>query len=424
MPSDRAAQIRRRTTHIIALLPLLLFLTAAQAPARFEGAPAPPSKTGDPSSQGEPWSAPSLREAFQGKFLLGTILNYPALRGSAPMDVGIASAHFNALTAENSMKPDFLQPEEGRFEFAEADRLVEIAERVGAAPIGHALVWHQQTPKWFFEGPDGAPVSRELALRRMRRHIAMVVGRYRGRVKEWDVVNEALSDAPGEHLRPSPWLQAIGEEYIAEAFRAAHAADPGAVLLYNDYNIERGYKRPKAVRLLKSLLDQGVPIHAVGIQGHWRLESLNLAEVDDALREFAALGLQVMVTELDIGVLPARYQGADLGAVESLTPEQRAAIDPYVDGVPEDVALQQAEAYRQAFALFLRRHHSIGRVTLWGTHDGGSWLNNFPVRGRTDYPLLFSRTGHPKPAFHAVLKAAARPPDAGGSQSEPPPPYR
>src|SRR5579871_1882228 len=350
-------------------------------------------------------AVPSLKSAYRGKFLIGTALDIPALEGKAPLDLQIATTHFDAFTCGNSMKPDFTQPEEGRFTFAQGDRMVEIAERYGAAPIGHTLVWHSQTPAWFFRGPDGKLPGREMALARMRSHIAAVVGHFRDHVKQWDVVNEAISDAPGEYLRPTPWLRAIGEEYIAEAFHAAHTADPHAILIYNDYNIELAYKRPKALRLLRSLLEQKVPINAVGIQCHWRLDHPDLAEVEDSIKQFAALGLKVMITELDIGVLPTRYQGADVGFRQQMTPEQRTELDPYTAGLPEPVALRQAERYRQAFAMFLRHRDVIGRVTFWGTYDGASWLNYFPIWGRTDYPLLFDRQGRPKPAFFAVLEA-------------------
>ena len=158
--------------------------------------------------------------------------------------------------------------------------------------------------------------------------------------------------------------------------------------------------------MVKSLLDQKVPIHAVGIQAHWRLDNPDFAEVEESIKQFAALGVKVMITELDIGVLPTQYQGADISAREAMTPEQQAVMNPYTQGLPEEVGQQLAERYRLAFEMFLRHKNVIGRVTLWGTHDGDSWLNNFPVRGRTDYPLLFDRQGKPKPAFFAVLKAA------------------
>lgn len=350
-----------------------------------------------------------LKQAAGDAFLVGIAMD-SGYRGRAAdaLSVRIASIHFNAVTPENSMKPMALQPEEGRFEFGTADRLVAMAEEWGAEPIGHCLVWHSQTPRWFFRGPDGEPVDRALALERMRTHIATVVGRYKGKIKQWDVVNEAIDDGPRALLRRSPWLEAIGEDYIAEAFRMAHAADPDAVLIYNDYGIEERHKREKAVRLLRSLLDQGVPVHAVGMQCHWRMERPDLAEVEESIKAYAELGLQVMITELDIGVLPTHYSGADVGRQESMQGRE-AVMNPYRDGLPDVVAQQHAERYRQAFAMFHRHRDVIGRVTLWGVHDGRSWLNHFPIRGRADYPMLFDRQGEPKPAFFAVVEALQPP---------------
>ena len=367
--------------------------------AQAQNANAPIAKSNPPVADVKP-----LKDAYKGKFLVGTILSNAALQGNAPQEVALAARHFSAITPENSMKPDALQPKEGEFHFAEGDKLVEIAKSSGATPIGHCLVWHSQTPRWFFEGPDGKPASRELALARMRKHIATVVGHYKGKVKQWDVVNEALNDGPGV-LRESPWRKAIGDDFIAEAFRAAHEADPKAILVYNDYNIERAYKRPKALELLKSLLDKKVPINAVGMQCHWRIDDPNLTEVEDSIKAYEALGLKVMITELDLGVLPTRYRGADVNTREQMTPEQQAAMNPYTTALPAEVAQKQADVYRQAFAMFLRHKNTIGRVTFWGTQDGASWLNNFPIRGRTDYPLLFDRGNKPKPAFFAVRDA-------------------
>lgn len=338
-----------------------------------------------------------LKNAFKGKFLIGTALDFPPPSDKPNSDVAIARRHFSAFTCGNGMKPAATQPEEGKFTFEQGDRMVEAARKCGATPIGHCLVWHSQTPRRFFQSPDGGLPGCEWALKRMRNHIAGVVGHFKGKVKEWDVVNEALSDAPNEYLRSNPWLRTVGEDYIAEAFRAAHEADPKAILLYNDYNIEMPYKRTKALKLLKSLLDQKVPIHAVGIQAHWRLGGVDLAEVEKSIQEFSAL---------DLGVLPTRYRGADVNFRQQMTPEQRAEMDPYTAGLPDDVAQKQAEVYRQAFELFLRYRKTIGRVTFWGTYDAVSWLNFFPIRGRTEYPLLFDRQGHPKPAFTAVEQTA------------------
>jgi endo-1,4-beta-xylanase len=224
----------------------------------------------------------------------------------------------------------------------------------------------------------------------MRRHIAAVVGRYRGQIKQWDVVNEALSDQVA-FLRDSAWLKAIGQDYIAEAFRTAHAADPNAILTYNDYDIEAGAKHEKAMRLLKSLLAEGVPIHAVGIQGHWRIGSPDLANAEKGIEDFASLGLKVMITELDVGVLPER-------------------ANPYAGGLPDEVSQRLSARYEQILEMFLRQKKHIGRVTFWGVHDGSSWLNNHPEKSRTDYPLLFDRQGKPKAAFYAVTEARKKTP--------------
>lgn len=349
-----------------------------------------------------PLTAPRLKDAYKDRFLIGTALSVEALRGHDPASLEIARRNFNAFTAENSMKPDRVQPRPGEFHWTEADHLVELAEQCGAVPIGHTLVWHQQTPHWFFETPQGEPLPREAALENLRVHTAAVASRYRGRVRQWDVVNEVISDEPGEELRPSPWLRATGEEFIATAFRTAHAADPDAVLIYNDYNIETGEKRAKTLRLLQKLLAQDVPVHAVGIQGHWHLDYPDLSEIEPAIQQFAALGLRVMITELDMGVLPTKYRGANIEARETLRPE----MNPYAGGLPDAVAERQAERYEEIFALFLRYESVIDRVTFWGVHDGISWLNNFPVQGRTDYSLPFDRQGRPKPAYYAVGRAA------------------
>ncbi|MDX1932690.1 MAG: endo-1,4-beta-xylanase [Capsulimonadales bacterium] len=388
---------------ILPLVPLLSTVGLSCGIVDVSATPVPANAVSEKGSLAE--TVP-LRKTFEGKFRIGTILSNAALQGRDALDVSLAETHFSAITPENALKPDAVQPSEGRFTFEQGDRLVEIAAKTGATAVGHCLVWHQQTPRWFFEGANGQPLTREVALARLRKHISTVVGRYKGKIKEWDVVNEAIQDGPGT-LRPSPWLKAIGEDYIAEAFRAAHEADPEALLIYNDYNIELPYKRPKTIEFLKSLLAKKVPIHAVGIQCHWRMENPPIAETEAAIREYAALGLKVMITELDIGVLPTKYQGADISTVENMTAEQEAVLNPYTKGLPEAVARQQAERYRQAFEMFLRHRDKIGRVTFWGSRDSQSWLNNFPIRGRTDYPLLFDRAGQPKPAFSAIVEAVS-----------------
>lgn len=384
-----------KRTLVLLVAPLL----AAGAPYAFLRLQPPPMTQATSKAE----MPTPLKDAFRGKLAVGTAVSTGVLQGRDAGTEKLVRTHFDALTAENAMKPDALQPREGDFTFADADRLVAIAKESGANVVGHTLVWHSQTPRWFFEGKDGQPVTREVALARLRTHIKTVVGRYKGRVREWDVVNEAINDGPGV-LRNTPWLRAIGDDYIAEAFRAAHEADPDAILIYNDYNIEQDYKRPKALELLKKLVDQKVPIHGVGIQAHWRMPNPPFAETEKAIQEFSALGLKVMFTELDLGVLPTKYQGADISRTEAMTPEQVAVMNPYTKGLPDDVAQKHAEKLGEAMGLFLRHQKVVTRVTFWGAHDGNSWLNNFPVRGRTDYPLLFDRELRPKPAFFTVQR--------------------
>lgn len=335
-------------------------------------------------------------------FQMGAAIPGAELR---PDERALLFANFSTVTPENCMKPEPIQPTEGVFRFEKADALVELATRQGLAINGHTLVWHQQCPTWFFL-EDGQPATRERTLARMRTHIVTLAGRYAGRVQSWDVVNEAISDG-ADYLRSSEWLKTIGEDFIAEAFRAAAAADPQAKLYYNDYNIEQAAKREKTLRLVRDLKRQGVPIHGVGIQGHWQLDRVPYRQIEEAVIAFHAEGLEVAITELDIDVVARSVAGAEIGARD----ERRD--DPYVDGLPEDVQRRLAEQYGQLFALFLKHRDKLARVSFWGLHDGRSWLNKWP-RPRTNHPLLWDRKLQPKPALDAVL-AVLRPPTAEGA---------
>jgi endo-1,4-beta-xylanase len=238
----------------------------------------------------------------------------------------------------------------------------------------------------------------------MREHIHTVVGRYQGRIQAWDVVNEALNE--DGTLRPSPWFRIIGEDYIAQAFRFAHEADPSAQLYYNDYALENEPKRRGAIALIRNLQAAGVPIHGVGTQQHARMDWPTAEEVDATLRDFGQLGVQVMVTELDVSVLPEceGHPSDDVGRREAADP----ALNPYPDGLPAPVQQALAERYAGLFKVYLKHCDSLSRVTFWGVTDLHSWRNGWPIRGRTDYPLLFDRNGRPKPAFHAVIRTAGQ----------------
>lgn len=353
-------------------------------------------------------SQPALAAAFDGAFRVGAAIGAAQITGTDSIGRALVAHHFNTISSTNAMKWERIHPGPGRYHFSLADRFVELGEAHGQWVVGHTLIWHQQTPAWVFRAGDGGPVSRDTLLARMRDHIHTVVGRYRGRVDGWDVVNEALAEDGS--LRRSPWLEIIGEDYIAKAFEFAREADPDAELYYNDYSLTSPAKRAGAVELVTRLQDAGVPIDAVGLQGHYRLDSPSTEALDRSLRAFADLGVAVMVTELDVNVLPWPEEGD--GAEVDTRFDWRPELDPYADGLPAAVQDSLARRYADLFEVFLDHSDHLERVTFWGTHDAASWLNDWPVRGRTNYPLLFDGTGAPKDAFRAVLAVAPSAPDS------------
>jgi endo-1,4-beta-xylanase len=351
-----------------------------------------------PAGAKEPSSSPAttLRQAAGDRILIGAAVMSNHL--DDPRLAGLIAEQFNCLTPENEMKPDQLQKVKGEFTFDRADKIVAFAQSHDMTVIGHTLCWHQQSPAWMYTDENKQPLPREVALENLRNHIRAVVGRYKGKVKGWDVVNEAIGDSE-PYLRDTPARRAIGDDFVVKAFQFAREADPDAELYYNDYNIERPYKRDKALRLIRELKAAGVRLDGVGIQGHWLLDRTDSKDIEDGIKAFAAEGLKVMITEMDVDPLPRKKGGgADLSATE------REGLDPFKDGLPDDVQQQLATRFRELFTTFLK-YPQVTRVTLWGTHDGSSWLNNWPVRGRTNYPLLWDRDLRPKPAFEAVLQA-------------------
>lgn len=333
---------------------------------------------------------PRLHEVFAGKFQIGVSLDATELPGAAGDSMHSALlGHFNALTPEDDMKWEKLQPLEGAFDFSGPDAIVEYAGLHGMRVTGHALVWHRQTPPWVFTAADGGPAPREVVVERLRAHIHAVMTHYRGKVDGWDVVNEALSEVPGVYLRDSPWLRALGEDYVALAFKFAREADPTARLYYNDYGIELPHKRAMLLRLMESLKTAGVVPDAINIQGHFSISFPPVSEIERTLEAIAALGLRANISELDVSVF-SFWQRDDL----------------YPESLPAEILEQQAHRYGELFALFLRQASGIDRVTFWNLHDGLSWLNRQPVPGRKNYPLLFDRAGRPKPAFFRVVQSA------------------
>jgi len=335
----------------------------------------------------------SVKEAYRGVFLIGTALDFRRPDEFDAAELAIITSQFNVITPENSMKPGPIHPQEDTWNWAQPEALLDFCGKNAMKTVGHCLVWHSQTGAWFFEG-----ASREIALQRLRSHIATLVGRFKGRVIGWDVVNEAINDggndttAATENLRDTRWLQTVGPDYLVQAFKFAREADPNVALHYNDYSIETGPKHQSSLLLLKRLIGEGAPITTVGIQGHWSVAGLTpqkFEQIDQAIEHYRSLKLKVAITELDVTLT-----GAGGGQLRAGGP---ASVEP-----PSAEALQaQAEAYGKLFALFVRHRDVIDRVTFWGLTDRRSWR-----RGQS--PLIFDGNNQPKPALDAVLAAAPR----------------
>lgn len=345
---------------------------------------------------------PALKDAFADDFLIGAALNGNQIYGNTPDETALISSQFNSITPENILKWEGVHPIPDQYNFEPADRYADLGKKYNMFVIGHTLIWHNQTPRWVFENADGSSVDRDTLLNRMKNHIQTVVGRYKGRIQGWDVVNEAV-DGDGS-LRKTKWLEIIGEDYIARAFEYAHQADPDAELYYNDYDMWKKDHRDGVIRLVKNLQAKGLRVDGIGMQGHWGLDYPPLDEAEESMIAFANLGVKVMITELDLTVLPSawRQRGADITQNYELQKE----INPWPDGLPDEMQAKLANRYAEFFSLFKKHADKISRVTFWGVQDGNSWRNNWPVRGRTDYPLLFDRQCNPKPAFEAVIKIA------------------
>jgi len=344
---------------------------------------------------------PSLKDAYADDFLIGTAVNVRQINGEVPQaETDIITKQFNSVTPENMLKWQRVHPEPDVYVFEPVDKLIELAQKNNMFVVGHTLVWHWQTPRWVFQNAEGGDADRETLLARMKEHILSIVGHCKGKVQGWDVVNEAL-DENGE-LRQTGWLRIIGEDFIEKAFEYAHQADPDAELYYNDFDMWKPSKVEGSVRFLKNLQAKGLRIDGVGMQGHWDYDYPTNEELEAAIEAYAGLGLKVMVTELDLTVLPKpeRRTGADIMARFQLTDE----VNPYVDGLPDEMQQKLAQRYAELFSIFHKHKDKISRITFWGVDDGSSWRNNWPIRGRTDYPLLFGRDYQPKPAFYAVIE--------------------
>ena len=345
----------------------------------------------------------TLKEAYASKFYIGTALNESQITGNDTATINIIKEQFSAIVAENCMKSGPIQPKEGEFDFELADKFVDFGVKNNKFITGHCLVWHSQAPRWFFTDSLGNEVTPEVLTERMKTHIYTVVGRYKGKIKGWDVVNEAIED-DGSY-RNSKFYKILGEDFIKLAFQFAHEADPDCELYYNDYSMAEPGKRMGVVAMAKKLQEQGVKIDGIGMQGHVGLDYPELEEFEASMEAYAALGLKVMITEMDISVLPSPdwNRGADIATNIAY----KDSLNPYTKGLPDSARIALDERYLEFFKLFLKHKDYVTRVTLWGVTDANSWKNGFPVRGRTDYPLLFDRHNQPKSVVAKLIKEAA-----------------
>jgi len=351
--------------------------------------------------------SPSLKEAAKGRFYIGAALNEALITGADKRGDEVLFHNFNSITPEDCLKWEKVHPQPGKYNFALPDKYVELGTKHGMWIVGHTLMWHSQAPDWIFENADGSRVSKDELLHRLREHIATVVGRYKGRIRGWDVVNEAIDDS-GNLRTDKPWYAILGEEGIYAAFQAAHEADPAAELYYNDYSLTNPVKRARVIKLIQAIRARGLQINGVGLQEHYLLAEPTAQAIDQQIEDFRAIGMKVMVTELDVTMLPRpqNYLGADVQKKFKNTPE----YDPYPHGLTPEKERALTERYASVFSIYAKHADSVTRVTLWGISDRYSWLNDWLIRGRSDYPLLFDRNYKPKPAFDAVIKVLEQSP--------------
>jgi endo-1,4-beta-xylanase len=330
-------------------------------------------------------STKGLKDFYKKYFTMGVAVTPQNLEGA---ESALILKHFGSVTAENAMKMGPIHPEENKYFWDDADKIVNFAVSHGIKVRGHNLCWHSQTPKWMFTDAEGKTVSKEVLLARLKEHITQVASRYKGKIYAWDVVNEAVDDNDSLYLRNSQWYKICGEEFIAKAFQWAHEADPKAILFYNDYNTEIPAKRDKIYRLMKSLIDAGVPVNAIGLQGHWSSDDPSEKELRTSIEKFASLGLKVQITELDVSV----YTKNDKDRTDSaFTPEREQ---------------KQIDQYKMIFRVLRDKKYKniLTGVTFWNVSDKHSWLDGFGTRGRKNYPLLFDQNLKPKKVYWEVVK--------------------
>jgi endo-1,4-beta-xylanase len=328
-----------------------------------------------------------LKDFYKDYFSIGVAVGPKNLSGDEAI---LIKRQFNSITAENAMKMGPIQPKEGQFYWKDADSIVNFAIKNNIKIRGHNLCWHEQAPSWMFVGKDGKEVTKEVLLQRLKDHITAVVSRYKGKIYAWDVVNEAIDDNPKQLMRNSKWYQICGEDFIIKAFEYAHTADPSAKLYYNDYNTERPEKRERIYQLLKGLIDRGVPIDGVGLQAHWSIYEPTAQELRTAIERYSSLGLKIQFTEVDMSIYPWEKNKRERKPGES---------DVYTKTLED----KQTAQYAMVFKIFRDYKDVITNVTFWNVSDRHTWLDEYPVMGRKNYPLLFDTQLQPKKAYWEVV---------------------
>ena len=385
---------------------LLLVMTAGTALAQGMPGSADGSQTGN-----------TLWEAYRDYWYTGVSVNQWEVEGNQSADWPIIAKNFNWVVAENCMKCEVVHPKEGVYDFTLADQFVNKAKAAGLKVLGHCLIWHSQCAPWFHFDDKGNLVSAEVLKQRMREHIYTVVSHFKGRVDAWDVVNEAFEDDGTP--RKSLFYQILGTDYIPLAFQYAHEADPNIQLYYNDYSMNKAQKVEGVANFFRPLIQQGLPVTAIGMQGHMVLEDNNLVEeYDHAIKTIAATGVPTFFSEVDLTVLPNPYgfSGANVSDRFAYRPE----MDPYKNGLTKEKAAEVEAFWLSFYQMLLRHHKDILRVNFWCLNDGISWRNDFPIKGRTDYATLFDRQNNPKPVVQKLINLVRpQPADAKKKQGAP-----
>ncbi|MDO6835543.1 endo-1,4-beta-xylanase [Pseudoalteromonas carrageenovora] len=349
---------------------------------------------------------PALKNTFADSFKMGVAVNQDIVTGKNAAAQSIIAKQFNTVTLENAMKAEVIYPQQGKIDFSGADAFIDFAKQNNMFTVAHTLVWHNQTPDWFFTNSKNEPNTPAQQLEQMRKHIELVAGRYKNKVDAWDVVNEVIAD-DGSY-RPTVWVNRVGDgdTMVKAAFKYAQQYSPNTELYYNDFNAWRPEKRDGIIRMIKMLQKEGIRIDGIGIQAHWGLNFPEMQYIEQAIDAYAALGIKVMITELDIDVLPltkeGQITGTDMMKPQFQLEEFETYLDPYKNGLPSDVEAQLNTRYKALFELFYAKRDKIDRVTFWGLHDGMSWKNDYPIPNRTNYPLLWDRNLNPKPVIKTI----------------------